>query len=55
MHNPQQLVPAFLHEMCIRDSDKLLQTMKENMARLIEEFEHCSLYKGTAEEMEKCS
>ena len=36
-------------------NDKLLQTMKENMARLTEEFEHCSFYRGADEEMKKCS
>ncbi|WNX86820.1 glycosyltransferase [Emergencia timonensis] len=36
-------------------NDKLLETMKENMSKLIEEFEHSDLYKDTKKEMEKCS
>ena len=36
-------------------NDKLLETMKENMSTLIEEFEHSDLYKDTKKEMEKCS
>ena len=34
-------------------NDKLLETMKENMSKLIEEFEHSDLYKDTKKEMEK--
>ncbi len=37
------------------NDDRLLQTMKDNMTKIIEEFEHCSLYRGTTEEKELCS
>lgn len=37
------------------DDDKLLQTMKDNMTKIIEEFEHCSLYRDKTGERELCS
>lgn len=37
------------------DNDVLLASMKENMTKIIEDYEHCSLYKGTMGEIERCS